>query len=244
MCNGSGWSTVTLIFNATPQMIAQRCQNAAPKWPNDISSAAGNAIFKNRAQNIMCWFGCVARCAVLLKPNVANILLFSFCEQKFVQYGLITIAIYCNGLSLLICQEKWPNYASGPKSASNSDSFWVLRLFNVCLRGFLCPIHYNVGCLHTRQDQWSMSFIWKDDFFFAKIGIVCKSICGNISQRCSSVNTTIAVNNTMLNKIWLNYYQNLFLLHLIVCICAKKFIQVLYKNFSRYAIIMLIAAVI
>ena len=57
--------------------------------PNDISSAAGNAISKNRAQNIECCFGCVTRSAVLLKPNVANILLFNFCEQKFIQHGPI-----------------------------------------------------------------------------------------------------------------------------------------------------------
>ena len=101
------------------------------RWPNDISFAADNAIIKNRAQNIECGFGCVARSAVLLKPNVANILLFNFSEQKFVQYGPITIAIDCNGLSLLIFQEKWLNYASG----------------------FLCPKCDNFACLHTRQDQ-------------------------------------------------------------------------------------------
>ena len=48
----------------------------------------------------------------------------------------MTIAIDCNGLSLLISEEKLPNYGSGPKSAPIGD------------------------CLHTRQDQ--MSFIWKD----------------------------------------------------------------------------------
>ena len=93
---------VTLIFDGSPQIIVQRCQILAPKWPNDISSAADNAIFKNRAKNI-----------------------FNFCEQKFVQHGPITIAIDCNDLSLLIFEEKWPNYASGPKSAANSDSFCV-----------------------------------------------------------------------------------------------------------------------
>ena len=90
-------------------------------------------------QNIECSFGCVARKAVLLKLNVANILLFNCCEQKFVQHGLITIAIECNGLSLLIFDEKWPNYASRLKSAANSDSFWVRRLFNVCVRVFCAP---------------------------------------------------------------------------------------------------------
>ena len=36
-------------------------------------------------------------------------------------------------------KEIWPNYASGPKSATNSDSFWVHRLFNVCVRVFCAP---------------------------------------------------------------------------------------------------------
>ena len=86
-----------LIFDGTPQIIVQRCQIAAPRWPNDISSAADNAIFNNRAQNIECSLGCVARIAVLLKPNIVNILLFNFCEEKCVQRGLITFAIDCNG---------------------------------------------------------------------------------------------------------------------------------------------------
>ena len=97
---------VTLIFDGTPYIVVQRCQIAAPRWPNDISSAADNAIFKNRAQNIECSFDCVALSAVLLKSNVANILLFNFCEQKFIQHGPTTIAIDCNGLSLLIFEEK------------------------------------------------------------------------------------------------------------------------------------------
>ena len=120
------------VFDGTPQIIVQRCQIAASRWPNDISSAADNAIFKNMPQNIEC----------SLKPNVANILLFNFCEQKSVQN--CPIAMDCNGLSLLIFEEKWRSYASGPKSASNSDSLWVRWLFNV-----FCAFRL----LHTRQDQ-------------------------------------------------------------------------------------------
>ena len=75
---------VTLIFDGTPQIIVELCQIAAPRCPNDISTAADNIIFKNRAQNVECSFGCVARSAVLLNPNVVNILLFNFCEHKFV----------------------------------------------------------------------------------------------------------------------------------------------------------------
>ena len=50
------------------------------------------------------------------------------------------IAIDCNGLSLLIFEEKWPNYASGLKSAPNSDKFWVGRLFDVCV-GVFCALN-------------------------------------------------------------------------------------------------------
>ena len=92
----------------------------------------------------------------------------------------ITIAIDCNDLSLLIFEEKWPNNASGPKSAPNSDSFWVRRLFNVCMRVFSTP---NATILLVYiPAKIKMSFIWKDDlfffFFFAKISIFCKSIAG------------------------------------------------------------------
>ena len=75
---------VIFIFDGIPQIIVQRCPIAAPSWLNDISSVSDNAIFKNKAQNIECSFGCVGLNAVLLKANVANILLFNFCEQKFV----------------------------------------------------------------------------------------------------------------------------------------------------------------
>ena len=65
---------VTLIFDGTPQIIVQRCQIAAPSWPNNISSAADNAIFKSRVQNIEFSFGCVARSAILLKLMVFSFL--------------------------------------------------------------------------------------------------------------------------------------------------------------------------
>ena len=107
---------------------------------SNCSSEADNTIFKNMAQNIEYCYGCVARSAVLMKPNVANIPLFNFCKQKFLENGPITIAIDCSGHSLLICEEKWSNYAPGPKSAPNSDSFWVRRVINICVRVFCAPI--------------------------------------------------------------------------------------------------------
>ena len=104
------------------------------------------------------------------KTNVANILIFNFCEQKFVQHGSITIAIDCNGLSLLIFEEKLPNYASGPKSTQNSDSFWVRWFFNVCVRVF-CASNVTILFVYILAKIKKM-------IFFAKIGIFCKSIAG------------------------------------------------------------------
>ena len=96
------------MFDGTPLITVQRCESR--RWPNDISSAADNAIFKNSEQNIECSFGCVVRSSILLKSNVANILLFNFYQQKFVQHGPITIIIDCNDLSLFSFEEKCLNY--------------------------------------------------------------------------------------------------------------------------------------
>ena len=85
-------------------------------------------------------FACVARTVVLLKPNVATILLFNFCEQKFVQHGPITIVIDFKGLSLLIFEEKWQT---------------VTRFggvgFSMYACGFSVPKCDNFSCLHIRQ---------------------------------------------------------------------------------------------
>ena len=54
---------------------------------------------------------CVHIVCVLLKPNVADILLFNFCEHKFVQHGLTSITIDWPLHCLLIFEEKWSNYA-------------------------------------------------------------------------------------------------------------------------------------
>ena len=155
-----------LSANTYPSRHCTNNSPVAPRWPNDISSVAYNAIFKNRAQNIVCSFSYVVRSAVLLKPNVANILLFNFCEQKFVQYGPIVIAIEYNGLYFLIVEEKLPNYASGQKSTPNGDTFWLRRLFNVCVRVF-CDSNAPILllCLPVKI---KMTFIWKDFFFLPK----------------------------------------------------------------------------
>ena len=158
---------------------------AASRWQNDIGSAADNVIFKNREQNIECSFGFVASSAVLLKPNVANILLFNFCEQKFVQYGPITIAIDCNGLSLLIFEEIMS------KSAPNSNLFWVRRLLNVCVWVF-CGPNATILLVYIPA-KIKMSFIWKDNFFFQNRISSVSGPQAQLAKRCSSLYTIIFV---------------------------------------------------
>ena len=140
-----------LIFDGNPQIIVQRCQIAASRWPNDINSAADNAIFKNRAQNIECSFGCVARSAILLKPNVANIYLFNFCEQKFVQHGPITIAIACNGLAYF--RRKMAQLCLWTKIRTKQWLIFGASVFQCMRAGFLCLKCDNFACLPARQDQ-------------------------------------------------------------------------------------------
>ena len=108
--------------------------------------------------------------AVRLKPNIGNILFFlSSCSYR----SPLTVTV--SPCSFSKKKKKWPNYASGQKSAPNSDSFWVRRLFNVCVRIF-CATNATILLVYIPA-KIKMSFNWKYDFF-AKIGIFCKSITG------------------------------------------------------------------
>ena len=146
---------VILIFDDTTQIIAQRCQIIAPRWLNDIRSAADTAIFKNRSQNIKYSCGCVARNAILLKPNVANILVFNFCEQKFVQHGPITIGpIGCNGFFFLShFRRKMAQLCLWTKIRTKQWLVLGASAFKCMRAGLLCPKCDNFACLHIWQDQ-------------------------------------------------------------------------------------------
>ena len=91
----------------------------------------------------------MARSDVLLKPNVSNILLFNFCEQKFVQHGPIKNAIDCNGLSLLIWL--WTKI--------RTKQWLVLAASVFCAPNVIILLVYIPAKI-------KISFIWKDDFFF------------------------------------------------------------------------------
>ena len=91
----------------------------------------------------------------------------SSCEQKYFRNGPITIAIDCNGLCLLIF-EKSPNYVSGPKSAPNSDTFWVLWLFTVCVRVF-CALNATILLVYSGSKSAPNS----DSFWVRRLFNVC-----------------------------------------------------------------------
>ena len=148
------------------------------------------------------------------KPNVANILLFKFCEnnceKQFTQHGSTTCAIDCNGLSFLIFEENWSNYASESKSAPNSDSFWVRWLFKVCVRVFCAP---NAPILLVYMSaKIKISFIWKDDFLPKSASSVSRSQT-HLAKHCSSVYTNIFVRRKdktdyLSNQTWAKCYHS------------------------------------
>ena len=181
------------------QIIIQQCQIAVPKWPNNNSSA-----LIMRSSKTGCKTSSVASAVwhvvpPLLKPNVVNILLFSFCEQRFVQHGSITITIDCNGISLLIFEEKCPNYASGPKSTPKSDSFWVRWFFNVCVRVFCAP-NATILLVYIAATI-KMNCIWKHDFF-------CQNRQKSIAGPFSSVVQTYTQPYSFSDKDKTNYLSN------------------------------------
>ena len=49
----------SLAYRHNTYLWRQPTNNTSNRWPNDISSTADNAIFKNSAHNIDCRFGCV-----------------------------------------------------------------------------------------------------------------------------------------------------------------------------------------
>ena len=125
----------------------------------------------------------------------------NFCEQKFVQYGLITIAIDCNGLSLFVFEEKLAQLWLWTKIRTKQWLVFGASAFQCMSAGVLCPKCYNFSCLHTRQNQ-------KDDFF-PKISIFCKSIAFPLP----SVYTTIFVRrkdktNYLSNQTWAKCYHS------------------------------------
>ena len=162
--------SVTLILNGSPQKRVQRGQIIASRRPIDIRISADYSIFENGAQKVNCNVGCVANGPVLLKPNVVYVILFNFWKQKFVGHGTATLAIDRNGGSLLIFEEKWPNDVTVTKSAPNSHSLWVHRLFSDDVWIFWVP-NATILLINIASDV-KMGFIWKDEIGLIEWGTV------------------------------------------------------------------------
>ena len=133
--------------------------------------------------------------AILLKPNVANILLFNFCEQKFVQQRspLSVTASPCS-----ISKKNVPIMFLNQNPHQTVTRFGCVG-FSMYACGFSVP-QMRLFRLFTYTPRW-------------KWGIFCKSTCHNISQRCSSVNTTIFVRrmdktNYLSNQTWAKCYHS------------------------------------
>ena len=119
--------------------------------------------------------GYMTRSAVLLKPNVANIVLYNFCKQKFVQHAPIMITIDCNGHFLLIFEEKCPNYATGLK--------FLRRPFSVCVWVFCAPnVKIGIFCksiacpLSEAKTHWMLNFVPIGLFMASYQGLYAKFV--------------------------------------------------------------------
>ena len=121
-----------------------------------------------------------------------------------------SFVIDCNGLCLLIFKEKWPNYDSGPKSEPNSDSFWVRRLFNVCV-WVLCAAYATILLVYIPA-KVKTSFSWNDNLLIKSASSVSRSQA-HLAKRCLSIYTTIFVwrkdkTNYLPNQTWANCYHS------------------------------------
>ena len=126
-----------------------------------------------------------------------------YCNIVFYLYIIIHFAYFRRKMTQLclwtkIRTKQWP--------------VLVASAFQCMRAGFLCPKCDNFTCLHNiRQDPNELHL--KRWFFYAKIGICCKSICRNISQCCPSVYTIIFVRprdktNYLSNQTWASCYHS------------------------------------
>ena len=157
---------VTLIFDGSPQIIVQRCQIAAPRWPNDINSADDNTTLKNRVQSIECSFGCVARSA---KLNL----------QIFVSKNSFSMAQWRSPLTVTATSCSFSKKYASIMPLYQNPQQTVTRFGSV---GFKCGFSVPQVWLFTYspRSKWASS---KKMIFFVKISIFCKSIAGTLSEK-------------------------------------------------------------
>ena len=127
--------------------------------------------------------------AVLLKPNVANILLFKFCEQKFVSHGPITIAIDCNGLSLFVYEKNGPIMPLDQNRHQTVIRFGCVS-FSMYACGFFVPQMRQICLFSYLQDQsefhlkryWYGSNLCENEIFIGHLAEISTDILNNKFQ--------------------------------------------------------------
>ena len=111
----------------------------------------------------------VARITLLLKPNVPIILLFNFCEHSWTWSTLTVTAFSCS-----FSKKNNPIMPLEQNPHHTVTRFGCVG-FSMYACGFSVPQFCATILLVYIPAKIKMSFIWKDDFFFAKIGIFCRS---------------------------------------------------------------------
>ena len=92
----------------------------------------------------------------------------------------VCMARYRSPLTVTTSFGKWPNYESGPNSHQTVTRFWCVGC-SMYAWGFSVPQMWQF-CLFTYPPRSKWDSYEKSIFFFAKIGIFCKSIAGPLSK--------------------------------------------------------------
>ena len=153
----------------------------------------------------------------------------------------------CVGISMYACGFSVPQVRKG--LVLSASAFQCMRA------GFLCPKCDNFACLHKRQDQNELHL--KRWFFFAKIGIFCKSIAGPLSEAKTHWMVNWLQLQNELNFVWRHtkvfmqnpsqrYLRNIQLLRTTVNWCWWRFPHILpQQQYSRvYALFLAFHALV
>ena len=102
-------------------------------------------------------------------------------------------------IKVVLKMETWHNYVSGPKSAPNSDSFWLLRLFKVSLRVF-CGLNATILLVtYPPRSKWASS---EKTIFFCRIMIFCNPNAGPLSETKTHCMVNWPQHLSQLNLVW------------------------------------------
>ena len=160
---------VTLIFDGTPQKIAQRCQIEAPRWPNDVNSAANNAIFPVETKSCRSPLTVTAFSCSFSKKNGPIMPLDQNPHQTETRFVCVGFSMYACGFSVLqmrpVCLF---TYLSRSKWASSEKMIFLIMIFKVRSQYFpalfcwikliICQIRHELSVtIYEISTRWKKS---------------------------------------------------------------------------------------